>query len=85
MPDGPIPLSATPSSSSYGIEEGLQSPSLLPAPLPVFNSFYYFDHLPSTIPGSPRSRAVDLPTLEGEIDSKADRFGLGLHSTGCSW
>jgi len=81
IPDGRIPLSTTPSSSSHEIEEGLQSPSpLLPTPLP----FYYFDHPPSAVPDSPRYRAVDLPAFEDEIDSKGCRFGLGLHSTGSS-
>ena len=82
IPDGHIPgVSFT----HHVIEDGLQSPLLSPAPLPCFNSFYYFDHLSSVIPGSPRYRAVDLPALDNESDSKANHLGLGLHSTGPSY
>jgi hypothetical protein len=82
IPEGRISVSPSPFFSN-GIEEGLQSPSLSPTPLPGFNSFYYFDHQSSAIPGSPRYRAVDLPAFENEIDSTANHFGLGLHPMAC--
>ena len=79
LPHNQLLKTPSPPLASFGISElGLQSPSLPSTPLPSVSLYDPFsDSFSLTIPCSPRNRALDLPPLETETDSKPNT-GLGL-------